>query len=881
MENSLFEDSPCVNKLSTGIAELDEVIHGVRIGDNIVWQMDSIKDYVRYVNPYCEYANRTGKKLIYFRFADHPYLIQDGVIADTYHLKPEDGFESFLGDIFKVIDNAGEGAFYVFDSLSELAVDWNSDRMLGNFFMLTCPYLNENNTVACFALLRNQHSIYTLNAIQDTAQVVIDQYSKHGEIYIHPLKVEKRHSKTMYMLHKWSNGKLNPITNSSIIAEILEDVPHPRLDLSETQHDLWKHVFIKAKEIQKEIDNGRPKDEEYEEYRQRLIRMAVTRDAQLIELVSKYLDLSDLISVGNHMIGTGLIGGKTVGMLLAQAILGKNDSWKSRLETHDSFFIGSDVFYSYLINTKCWWIRWKQKNSKDLLENVEEARLRLLTGSFSEDIQNQFREILNYFGQSPIIVRSSSLLEDAYGNSFSGKYESVFCANQGTPEKRLDNFMSAVKKVYASTMNSEALLYRHDRGLLERDEQMALLVQRVSGVMYGDYYLPHIAGVGFSYNLYVWDKSIDPKAGVLRLVFGLGTRAVNRNDDDYTRIVAVNEPGKRPEAGFYQLRKYAQRKVDLLNLKLNSLTSEYFSDIILNISGIPVELFVSKDMEMEELSKERNQKNWFPWILTFDRLFSETEVIKDIGEILKTLEQVYNYPVDIEFTVNFTDDKNYKINLLQCRPYQIKKAVGAIKEPQFHENNLILKTHGPIIGTSMQTPVDTLIYVVPSVYGKLSEKDKYGVAALIGKIANIERRKLKTTMLLGPGRWGSTTPALGVPVGFADIRNVSVLCEIAEMHEGLVPDVSFGTHFFNNLVELDILYMAIYPEKSDNVINREFLNNSENQLKDLFPEALKWSDAVRVIDFSSPEYEEQFYLNVNSVEQRGFFYLDKKNKNFK
>ncbi len=133
-------------------------------------------------------------------------------------------------------------------------------------------------------------------------------------------------------------------------------------------------------------------------------------------------------------------------------------------------------------------------------------------------------------------------------------------------------------------------------------------------------------------------------------------------------------------------------------------------------------------------------------------------------------------------------------------------------------------------------------------------------------------------MLLGPGRWGSTTPSLGVPVGFADIRNVNVLCEIAEMHEGLVPDVSLGTHFFNNLVELDILYMAIYPEKSDNVINREFLNNSVNKLKDLFPEALKWSDVVRVIDFSGPEYEEQLYLNVNSVEQRGFLYLDKKNK---
>jgi pyruvate, water dikinase len=872
MENSGPDSNKPVIELSSGIIELDEVIHGIRLGDNIVWQMDSIEDYSRYVHPYCEDAVSTGTKLVYFRFADHPEVIPPGVDADIYHLDPGNGFESFLSEIFRVIENTGEGAYYVFDSLSGLAVDWNSDRMLGNFFMLTCPYLYEHRTVACFALLRNHHSIYTLNAIQDTAQVVIDHYHKKGEFYIHPLKVDGRHSKTMYMLHKWGHGRISPITSSAVIAEILGDVPHPRLDLSEARNDLWKHVFLKAGEIQQKTEKGFPRDEDYEAYRQRLIRMCVTRDEQLIKLVGKYLDLPDLIDIGKHMIGTGLIGGKTVGMLLAQAILRKNSYWKSRLETHDSFYIGSDVFYSYLIRCKCWWIRWKQKNNGDLFKDIDEAREKLLTGSFPKDIKDQFREILNYFGQSPIVVRSSSLLEDAYGNSFSGKYESVFCANQGTPEKRLEHFMDAVKRVYASTMNSDALLYRYDRGLLDRDEQMALLVQRVSGAMYGDYYLPQIAGVGFSYNLYVWDKSIDPKAGVLRLVFGLGTRAVNRNDDDYTRIVAVDEPGKRPEAGFHEIRKYAQRKVDLLDLKLNSLTSEYFSDIVSNLSGIPFELFVSRDPDMEELARERKLKNHLPWILTFDRLFSDTNVIKDIGKMLKTLEEEYNYPVDIEFTVNFTDEKNYKINLLQCRPYQIKKAAGAIREAKFQENNLILRTHGPIIGASIHTPVDRLIYVVSSVYARLTEKDKYGVAALIGRIANTGSRKSKTTMLLGPGRWGSNIASLGVPVGFADIRNVSVLCEIAEMHEGLVPDVSLGTHFFNNLVELDILYMAVYPENTDNLINREFLNNAANSLPGLFPEAVRWSDAVRVIDFSGPDNDQQLYLHVNSVEQRGYFY---------
>lgn len=868
--------------MSTGIPELDEVIQGVKPGDNIVWKLDSIEDYINYVHPFCIDANKKGEELIYFRFAEHPSVIPDGVKADVYNLNPEDGFESFLGEIFTVIEKKGKGAFYVFDSLSGLAVDWYSDRMLANFFMLTCPYLYDYDTVTYFALLRNRHSVHTINAIQDTAQVIIDHYKKDGEVYIHPLKVYKRHTKTMYMLHNWKDGKFIPITSSSVIAEILGSVPHPWLDFSVTQQDLWNRIFLKAQEIQDEIDEGRPKDSEYEDYKNRLLRMMVTREEQLIKLARKYFELSDLISIGKHMIGTGLIGGKTVGMLLARAILEKNNYWKNRLETHDSFYVGSDVFYTYLIKSKSWWIRWKQKKSHGTFDHAEEARQRLLSATFPEEIQEQFREILNYFGQSPVIVRSSSLLEDAYGNSFSGKYESVFCVNQGSPDERLQNFMNAVKTVYASTMDPEALLYRSQRGLLDRDEQMALLVQRVSGSMYDDYYMPQIAGVGFSYNLYVWDRSIDPKAGVLRLVFGLGTRAVDRSDDDYTRIVAVNEPEKRPEADFGELRKYAQRKVDLLNLETNTFASNYFTDIIPHLSGIPLELFASRDSEMEQMIRERNLKSNVPWIITFDELFSKTEFIKDLGEILKTLQKAYSYPVDIEFTANFSDDKNYKINLLQCRPYQTKRGVGVVKEPdKIEEKNLIMKTNGPIIGSSVHTTIDRLIYVVPAVYGQLPEKDRYAVAGLVGKVANLEDKTTSTIMLLGPGRWGTSTPSLGVPVRFADINNVSVLCEIAEMHEGLIPDVSLGTHFFNDLVELDILYMAIYPGKGDNVINRDFLKNTDNHLMELLPEYSKWSDAVKVIDFSHTKHDNQIYLNVNAIEQRGLIYLDKKPKKAK
>ncbi len=176
----------------------------------------------------------------------------------------------------------------------------------------------------------------------------------------------------------------------------------------------------------------------------------------------------------DRMLGTGLIDGKSVGMLMARAILRKKDpQWNDILEPHDSFFIGSDVFYTFLVQNGCWWIRRKNKDLDTLLESVEQARLMIHAGEFPKYILEQFKEMLNYFGQVPIIVRSSSLLEDNYGNSFSGKYESVFCTNQGTPEERLEAFVNAARTVYASTMDKEALVYREKRGLLDHDEQMA------------------------------------------------------------------------------------------------------------------------------------------------------------------------------------------------------------------------------------------------------------------------------------------------------------------------------------------------------------------------------------------------------------------------
>ncbi len=868
-------------KFSSGLPSLDHTLQGILAGVNVVWQADSIEDYKSFVIPFCKACLADGKDLVYLRFAQHSHLLPSNIKATCYELDPRQGFEQFISEIFRIIEKHGVGACYIFDCLSDLAVDWYSDRMLGNFFMLTCPYLYSLDTVAYFLLLRNHQTPVATEAIHKTAQVVLDVFKSEKKLYILPIKVLNRYSPTLYMLHSMEEGIFRPVNKSTIVSHILTKLPQPWLDANIDRQDVWTNTLIQARKMQKRIQQRKEIPAEAYAFKKQLIKMIITRDETVSELCEKYFEVSDLISISKRMIGTGLIGGKSVGMLLAQSILMKTDrKWEKKLESHDSFFIGSDLFYTYVIENDCWWQRRQiQRDPGDhMYEKAEEIQKKLLTGKFPSNIIDQFREILNYFGQSPIIVRSSSLLEDAYGNAFSGKYESIFCANHGTPEQRLNAFIDAVRTVYASTMSKDALSYRLHRGLLNKDEQMALLVQRVSGEYYGDYYFPQIAGVGYSFNPFVWNSKIDPEEGVLRLVFGLGTRAVEQHGNDYTRIVAVNAPLLRPEATFEEVRKHTQKIVDVLDMRDNSHKSVEFEQVAKSTSDLPMDIFASNDTETEERAKSMNLKDVFTWILTFDNLLSNTKFISDMRKLMKTLEKAYNHPVDIEFTGNFIDDKDYRINIVQCRPFQFTREVRDIQSPKnVKQENIILKTCGPIIGHSVSKRIDRIIYILPSKYGEMSMQARYSVASMIGDITNLERENSEkpNILLIGPGRWGTKMPALGIPVSFAQIKNASVLCEIVAMHEGLTPDISLGTHFFNDLVEMEVLYMAIYPKNKDYILNEKLLMVAPNKLESLIPDSKKWADSIYVADTSDMKKGYSVFMHVNALVQEGMVLLSK------
>lgn len=862
-------------QLTTGLPGLDRVLKGLLPGDNIVWQVDTVEDYLPFVAPFCRAALEASCPVLYFRFARHDPVVKDAGVQ-MHVLRPEDGFEAFITQVHQAIQGAGRGAYYVFDCLSDLAVDWYSDPMLGNFFMLTCPYLYDMETVAYFALQRNSHSQQATVPIANTTQLLMDVYRREGKIYVHPRKVQQRYSPTMHMLHVWEGEEFSPVTQSAVIAEVMAAAPAIERETMSFQLGVWNRIFMQAQEVAEPTHGDRCHLPQVEALKQRVLRTAFTREERMMGLASRYLDLSDLLRVGRRMVGTGLIGGKAVGMLLARAILTRTDPrWERLLEPHDSFYVGSDVFYTFLVRNGIWWARQKQRDPEAFLEGASMARQRMLTGIFPAEVETQFGQMLDHFGQSPFIVRSSSLLEDNYGNAFAGKYDSVFCVNQGPRHQRLEDLVTAVRTIYASSMSERALTYRAQRGLLDRDEQMALLVQRVSGSVHGKLYFPDVAGVGLSFNPYVWSSYIDPHAGMLRLVLGLGTRAVDRSDDDYTRVVALNAPERRPEADLDEARQYAQRRVDVLDLEANHLVPCDLAQVLEHAKGLRLELFVSRDEELASRARERGMEVASPWVLTFERLFRETSFVADMREMLGILEDAYEYPVDVEFTANFMPDGSHRINLLQCRPLQVRGG-GAIVDPpaNLDPDRVLLRSSGAVIGRGTVTTVERVIYVVPEVYGRLPIGERYQVARLIGKLTHLrEPRGPQTVMLIGPGRWGTGTPSLGVPVTFAEINTVSILCEVVAMRDDLVPDVSLGTHFLNELIEMDMLYLALFPGREGNRINQSLLAQLPNRLTRLLPDAERWAEVIRVFDTGDLPWGHVLKVNANPLAQRVVCYL--------
>ena len=841
--------------VGSGIKSLDDLLQGIRLGDNVVWQVDELDDYAGFAESFVTRSIADGLRCIYIRFAGHAPVLKPREGLSIINVDPAPGFDYFSAAVHRIVEENGERICYIFDNLSDLVNTWATDEMLANFFQLTCPYLFELNTVTYFALTRNQHAPGAVARIRDTTQILLDVFHVDGRVFIHPLKVWDRYSSQMFLPHLYSGNDLRAVFSSGDAAAISSSASKRQVRTISSSIAPWESVYSKLLQSRESQVDAAEASREITALRQELTRMLFGSHPEFNKLLDRYLSVDDLFEVRDRLIGSGRIGGKAAGMLVARKVLlGEKEGggYSQVLEEHDSFYIGSDVFFTFLVNNNLFRLRLQLSRSSSISrEEFEEVERLFLSGSFPRDIIDQFKDMLDYFGQAPIIVRSSSLLEDNYGNAFAGKYRSEFCANQGNPEERLEAFLKAVKLVYASAVNPDALAYRKRRGLGESDEQMAVLVQRVSGTPYRHYFFPTLAGVAFSRNLYAWTDRIDPEKGMVRLVFGLGTRAVNRVGGDYPRMIAVSHPDLRPEVGT-KIIKYSQKNIDLLDLKSNEFATRPLAEVLNPPAYQNLGLLVSI---MEEgylrdpvyLSLDSVSRDM---VLTFNNLIRQTGLIKVLGNILKSLEKAWQHPVDVEFTASIEKDRSIRINLLQCRPLRIPDTASSLASLRQHpdDEKIIFESSRTLSGGIVNS-IRHIIYVDPWKYAGIpSMSTKRSLGRVVGKLNEVLRGSEHPVMAVGPGRWGSNNIDLGVNVSYADIDNIKVLVEVGRAESGQEPELSYGTHFFQDLIEAETIYVPVFPDQPSTRFNRTFFTGAPNALKDLLPEYAEFGDYVRVID---------------------------------
>ena len=620
---------------------------------------------------------------------------------------------------------------------------------------------------------------------------------------------------------------------------------------------------------------------EAEGVRVSLISHFISNQLPFIGISKRYITIRDIDELVDNMYWNrrrpGKIGGKAAGMFLAYKILvPKLTEADAEIERYvripESYYFSSGVFSDFLdYNNLEQFHSQKYKTREKIEEEYKNLSELFKRSSFPPDTVEDIRKFLEKVGEHPLILRSSSYLEDNFGYAFSGKYDSFFVANQGDIQTRLNEFIWGLKQVHMSTFGPGPILYRRSHNLLDFDERMSILVQKVVGRRFGDYFFPFVAGVGFSYSSYAWTSRIKKEEGLVRMVFGLGTRAVDRTGGDYTRMVHLSHPLLRPEADTGQIMKYSQKIVDVLHLKTSEVVPIPFAKLLKEISHPDLywAVSVNEDGHLSAPLFKGQPINSAKTCLTFENLFSKTIFPSLVKKVLHRLQAAYGRPVDVEFA--WDGDHLY---ILQCRSLAVSRDIGEVELPKDLPEEQILFTNSQVVSGAVIPNIEYIVYVSPRSYGRLLTVDeKLGVGHVVSRLNRLLQDKRYA--LFGPGRWGSNDINLGVRVGYEDINHTLILGEVAFLKEGYTPEVSFGTHFFNDLVEAQITPIAIFPDDVDTIFKEKFLTESPNQLLSMATEFESYQTVVHVVHVPSVTQGQLLQVYQNNEEQEGIGFIGK------
>ena len=604
-------------------------------------------------------------------------------------------------------------------------------------------------------------------------------------------------------------------------------------------------------------------------------------DEHLINLVLDNMRIQDFAPMIERIVASersnGNIGGKGSGLFIASQILryaAKSDPLLADIKVPQSWYIAADHIVDFMHYNNLEELNsYKYNSTFHLRMTYDSTVTKMKNAKLPPQTMNMLRVMLTDLADTPLIVRSSSLLEDKHSGTFSGKYKSLL-SNQGRLQERLDALVDAILEVYSSMYNPDAIQYRRERGLLNFTEQMGVLVQEVVGRRIGRYFMPMFAGVAFSNNLLRWSPRINREDGLVRLVMGLGTRAVDRVSNDYPIMFAPGQPKLQINQTPSDVRHYSPKQIDLIDLEKRCFTTVEAGPFLREMGREIPGLHQLVSVYANDFIDNRNAFSLNPakdeMIITFDSILNNGEIPSKIKRIMDVLSDKLQCPVDIEFAYD-----GEHLYLVQCRPQGTGLASGPAPIPQNIPKQDVLFTANRFISDGQLQGISYIVYVDGDAYNALASREELlAVGEVVGLLNDALPRR--NYILMGPGRWGSRGDIkLGVRVTYSDICNTAALIEIAKEQHSYVPELSFGTHFFQDLVESGIVYLPLYPGQGNVVFRNSYFDNCKNLLGEILPKFDWLSDVVKVIDIPAASMGRTLSIHMNSQLEQAMAFFSK------
>ncbi len=569
----------------------------------------------------------------------------------------------------------------------------------------------------------------------------------------------------------------------------------------------------------------------------------------LIDTIANYRRTKGRGIIASHLdeyavftrLGDGQLGGKARGLAFIDSFLNRYklmNKWEGvAVSIPRTVVLTTDIFDEFMEDNDLYDFALSDVGDEEVLETFVHSKT-------PSRMRSYINEIVDFF-KSPLAVRSSSLLEDSHYQPFAGVYSTYMISNNHHDKHvRSQQLDQAVKSVYASVFFKESKSYIEATSNVIDEEKMAVVVQEVSGRSYGNMFYPTISGVARSVNVY----PIEPEKyedGVANIAFGLGKTIV---DGGISLRFSPRYPQKSLQLSNTEIAlRDSQKEFYSLNMDPEKFhpavdeTVNLFKTRIRQLKGESAIKFVASTYDYEDNIIREGLYDGGTKIITFANVLRHGSfpLAVILRELLHIGQKEMNNQVEIEFAVNLDVPKEEKrqFHFLQIRPVVEAQEKNRVQVDLCKPKDAIIISHNAL-GNGIIDNIHDFVYVKPEVFDSSRTKE---LAEVISKLNTLIREKGANYVLVGPGRWGSNDPWLGVPVKWAQISAARLIVESGLKHFHVDP--SQGTHFFQNLTSFNVGYFTINPYLKEGHYDVEFLNNQLAAYED---------DLVRHIHFEQP-----------------------------